>query len=128
MITLLCRNLDNEEFDILEDGIYNKVRKFNFMKEVVLVLVYFKQKSQITIPKGLVKKLNLKVGDKFDAQVEDGKLVLTPVITIPKEQGWYYSSGWQEKEKKVDQQIKEGKLRVTQSTEELFKDLGLDKS
>ena len=96
MITLLCRNLDNEEFDILEDGIYNKVRKFNFMKEVVLVLVYFKQKSQITIPKGLVKKLNLKVGDKFDAQVEDGKLVLTPVITIPKEQGWYYSSGWHE--------------------------------
>lgn len=91
------------------------------------MLVDFKQKSQITIPKELVKKLNLKVGDKFDAQVKDGKLVLTPVIIVPKEQGWYYSTEWQEKEKKVDQQIKEGKFRVAESTEELFKDLGLDK-
>ncbi len=53
---------------------------------------------------------------------------LTPVIIVPKEQGWYYSTEWQEKEKKVDQQIKEGKFRVAESTEELFKDLGLDKS
>jgi antitoxin MazE len=74
------------------------------------MLVDFKQKSQITIPKELVKKLNLKVGDKFDAQVKDGKLVLTPVIIVPKEQGWYYSAEWQEKEKKVDQQIKEGEI------------------
>ena len=91
-----------------------------------MVLVYFKQKSQITIPKELVKKLNLKVGDKLDVQVKDGKLVLTPVIIVPKEQGWYYSTEWQEKEKRVDQQIKEGKLCVAESAAELFKDLGLD--
>ncbi len=91
------------------------------------MLVDFKQKSQITIPKELVKKLNLKVGDKFDVKVKDGKLVLTPVILVPREQGWYYSCLLQEKEKKVDQQIKEGKLRVTEGTEDLFKDLGLDK-
>lgn len=91
------------------------------------MLVDFKQKSQITIPKELVKKLNLKVGDKFDVKVKDGKLVLTPVILVPREQGWYYSARWQEKEKKVDQQIKKGNLRVAEGKEELFKDLGLDK-
>jgi len=91
------------------------------------LLVDFKQKSQITIPKELVKQLNLRVGDKLEAQVRDGKIILTPVIVIPKEQAWYYSAEWQENEKKVNEQIKEGKVRVAESVDELFKDLGLDK-
>ncbi|HBT18200.1 MAG TPA: hypothetical protein DEB05_14740 [Firmicutes bacterium] len=33
------------------------------------MLVEFKQKSQITIPKDLVKKLNLQVGDKLDVDI-----------------------------------------------------------
>lgn len=92
------------------------------------LIVDLKQKSQVTIPKELVKKLDLKIGDKLDVEEIDGKLVITPVVVIPKDQKWYYSSEWQKDEKLVDKQIKEGKVHTADNKEELFKQLGLDKS
>jgi len=50
------------------------------------VLVDLKQKSQVTIPKDFINKLSLKIGDKLDIQEVDGKLVITPVVIIPKTQ------------------------------------------
>jgi antitoxin MazE len=91
------------------------------------MLVDIKQKSQVTIPKDLVKKLNLKVGDKLEIEEEEGKLVITPVVVVPKDQAWFYSPEWQKKEQEVDQQKKEGKIRKAASKGELFKKLGLDK-
>lgn len=91
------------------------------------MLVEFKQKSQVTIPKDLVRKLNLKVGDKLDIDIKDGKLVITPVVIIPKDQGWYYTPEWQAMEKEADKQLKEGRINVAESKEELYKDLGLNK-
>lgn len=90
------------------------------------MIVDLKQKSQVTIPKEFVKKLNLSVGDKLDVEEKDGKLVITPVIIIPKSQAWYYSKEWQEQEKQVDQQIAEGKVHEANSKEELFDGLGLN--
>lgn len=90
------------------------------------MIVDLKQKSQVTIPKELVKKLNLSVGDKLEVEEKDGKLIITPVIVIPKSQAWYYSKEWQDQEKKVDQQITEGKIHEANSKEELFYGLGLD--
>ncbi len=50
------------------------------------MLVDLKQKSQVTIPKGFVKKLNLKVGDKLEIEETNGKLIITPVVIVPKDQ------------------------------------------
>jgi len=36
-------------------------------------------KGQITIPKNVRNKLNLKTGDKVDFKVTDGEVILTPV-------------------------------------------------
>ena len=91
------------------------------------MLVYLKQKSQVTIPKDFVKKLNLKVGDKLEIEEEEGKLVITPVVVVPKDQAWFYSPEWQKKEQEVDRQKKEGKIHKAASKGELFKKLGLDK-
>jgi len=91
------------------------------------MIVDFKQKSQVTIPKDLVKKLELKVGDKLEVVEVDGKLVITPVVILHKDQQWYYSPEWQKKEKQVDAQIKEGKIHFADTKEEIFKQLGLDK-
>lgn len=66
------------------------------------MLIEFKQRSQVTIPKALVEKLGLKVGDKLDIDIEDGKLVITPVVIIPKSQEWFYTPQWQAKEKEVN--------------------------
>lgn len=90
------------------------------------MLVEFKQKSQVTIPKDLVKKLNLQVGDKLDIDIKDGKLIITPVVIIPKDQEWYYTREWQTMEREVDKQLKEGRINVAETKEELHKDLGLD--
>ena len=90
------------------------------------MLVDLKQKSQVTIPKKLVDKLNLKTGDKIDIEEKNGKLVLTPVIMVPKDQEWFYSPEWQKGESEVNNQIKDGKIHISESLEKLFKDLGID--
>ena len=91
------------------------------------MLVDLKQKSQVTIPKRLVKKLNLKAGDKLEIEEEAGRLVITPVIIIPRDQAWFHSPEWQKKEEEADRQKKEGKIHKATSKEELFEKLGLDK-
>ncbi|HHY39067.1 MAG TPA: AbrB/MazE/SpoVT family DNA-binding domain-containing protein [Clostridia bacterium] len=90
------------------------------------VLVEFKQKSQVTIPSELVKKLKLKPGDKLKIEEKDGRLIITPVVVIPRDQMWFYTKEWQADEQKVEQQIQEGKIKTARNKEELFKDLGLD--
>lgn len=91
------------------------------------MLVDLKQKSQVTIPRGLVKKLNLKVGDKLQIEEQDGKLILTPVVVVPKDQAWFYSPEWQEGEREVDRQKQVGRVHKASTKEELFNKLGLDK-
>lgn len=62
-----------------------------------------------------------------DVEMEDGKLIITPVVVIPKDQIWYYSKKWQQMENEVDEQIRQGKVYTANSEEELFEGLGLDK-
>ena len=91
------------------------------------MLVDLKQKSQVTIPKRLVKKLNLKAGDKLEIEEEAGRLVITPVIISPRDQAWFHSREWQKEEEEVDRQKEEGRISKASSKEELFEKLGLDK-
>lgn len=91
------------------------------------MLVELKQKSQVTIPSELVKKMNLRPGDKLEIVEQDGRLIITPVVVIPRDQAWFYSKEWQQGEARVNEDIGEGKVRTAFSKAELFKDLGLDK-
>jgi bifunctional DNA-binding transcriptional regulator/antitoxin component of YhaV-PrlF toxin-antitoxin module len=91
------------------------------------MLVNLKQKSQFTIPKGFVKRLKLRIGDKLEIEEMEGKLVITPVVVVPKDQAWFYSPEWQKKEQEVDRQKKEGRIHKASNKKELFKKLGLDK-
>ncbi|MBU7006463.1 AbrB/MazE/SpoVT family DNA-binding domain-containing protein [Phosphitispora fastidiosa] len=90
------------------------------------MLVELKQKSQVTIPSELVKKMNLRPGDKLEVIEQDGRLIITPVVIIHRDQVWFYSKEWQQGEVRVNEDIKEGKVRTASSKAELFKDLGLD--
>ncbi len=87
------------------------------------MIVDLKQKSQITIPKKIIEKLKLKVGDKISIEEKGGKLILTPVAIVPRDQAWFYSPEWQEGEAAVDRQIKDGRIHIAESLEKLFKDL-----
>lgn len=90
------------------------------------MLIDLKQKAQVTIPSALVKKLKLSIGDKLQVEEKEGKIVLTPVSIIPKDQMWFYSKAWQAKEKEVELQVAEGKIHEAQNEEELFEGLGLN--
>ena len=90
------------------------------------MLVEFKQKSQVTIPSELVKKLQLKPGDKLEIEEKDGCLIIIPVTVIPRAQMWFYSQEWQADEQRVEEKIREGRIITAKNKEELLKGLGLD--
>ncbi|ADQ40234.1 transcriptional regulator, AbrB family [Caldicellulosiruptor acetigenus I77R1B] len=90
------------------------------------MIVEIKKKAQVTIPAQILKKLDLHVGDLLQIEEKDGRIILTPVVTIPKEQAWFYSEKWQREEAIVEKEIQEGKLMVANSLQELFEDLELN--
>ena len=49
------------------------------------MMAELRTKSQITIPKGIVTKLGLAQGDKFDVFERDGVIHLVPVAVYPKQ-------------------------------------------
>ncbi|MBG0763636.1 MAG: AbrB/MazE/SpoVT family DNA-binding domain-containing protein, partial [Tissierellales bacterium] len=49
------------------------------------MLIELRKKSQITVPKSIIKKLNLKEGDKLEIVEKDGGIFLVPVAVYPKE-------------------------------------------
>lgn len=53
-------------------------------------------------------------------------MVFTPVAVIPRDQLWFYAKEWQADELKVDQQIREGRVRQAKGADELAKELGLE--
>lgn len=48
------------------------------------MLVELKAKSQMTIPKSVVSELGLNVGDQFEVVIQDGNIVLIPIVVYPK--------------------------------------------
>ena len=49
------------------------------------MIVELRKKSQITLPKEIVKQLCLKEGDSFEVIIENGCILLQPVAIYPKE-------------------------------------------
>jgi AbrB family looped-hinge helix DNA binding protein len=49
------------------------------------MIIELRRKSQITLPKEIVKELNLLEGDKFEVNVVNGVITLEPVAIYPKE-------------------------------------------
>ena len=87
------------------------------------MITQLREKSQITIPKEVIKKLKLKAGDSIDIDVEDNKIILKPVVVVPKDQAWFWSREWQQDEKQADKDITNGKTKKFNSVQELFDDL-----
>jgi AbrB family looped-hinge helix DNA binding protein len=67
-------------------------------------------KHQITIPKEIFKSLHLKVGDFVETAIRDNVVVLTPQKLVPRDQEWFWTREWQEKEREADEAILKGKV------------------
>lgn len=92
-------------------------------KGVILMITQLRSRSQITIPKNIIETLGLKEGDNLNIEIENGKIILKPVVMVPKNQAWFWTDEWQTAEKEVDEDVKSGKIKIADDIDELMKDL-----
>lgn len=67
-------------------------------------------KHQITIPKEVFSSLSLETGDFLDACVRDNAIVLIPKKLVAKDQEWFWTKEWQEKEREADDAIRKSNI------------------
>jgi len=80
------------------------------MGEGVMQLTRISPKHQITIPKEAFEKLQLEVGDFLEVETTEEGLLLIPKKLVSKDQAWFWSKEWQEKEKEADVAITKGEI------------------
>ena len=87
------------------------------------MVIKLRDRSQITLPVEIVKKLNIKTGDSLEVKLEDDRIVVTPVLVIDRSQAWFWSKEWQDMEREVEEDIKAGKLGHAKDVDDLIKQL-----
>ena len=82
-------------------------------------------KRQVSIPKRIMEALDLRPGDEVEFQVEGNKARIVPITTIkiPRDQAWFWTPEWQEKEKEADFELASGQYEDFDRMEDLLKDL-----
>jgi AbrB family looped-hinge helix DNA binding protein len=65
-------------------------------------------KHQVTIPREIFSKLDLSVGDYLEFELRDRSAQVTPKKLIPKDNAWFHSPEWQNKEREADRAIRTG--------------------
>ena len=78
---------------------------------------------QVTLPASVRKKIHLKVGDLVQVEATEDGILLRPVETVDRAQTWFWSAGWQAEERKVQEDIRKGRLKTSKNVETFLKDL-----
>ncbi|MDI9570354.1 MAG: AbrB/MazE/SpoVT family DNA-binding domain-containing protein [Pseudomonadota bacterium] len=78
-------------------------------------------KGQIALPKDLRTILNLQKGDTLSVDLKDGKIILEPVIGVPRSQSWFWTSEVQQKIKSSEEEFKNGKFKRFEGVDGLLK-------
>lgn len=66
-------------------------------------------KNRITIPSSLAKALDIHEGEELEARIENGHIVLVPIMTIEKDQRWYWTESWQQAEREAEADFAAGR-------------------
>ncbi|SFG90174.1 AbrB/MazE/SpoVT family DNA-binding domain-containing protein [Sporolactobacillus nakayamae] len=89
--------------------------------EKIIAKSVLKKKGQLTIPKEVRKMLDLKENDELEFSVAGGKIILRPVITIAKDQMWFWTKEWQEAEREADSDIEHGHVHSFTDVDDAIK-------
>ena len=80
-------------------------------------------KGQIAIPKELREVLHIREGDQFAFEItEEGKIIMEPVLNIPRSQAWFWTKEVQGKIAKAEKNFKKGNYK-TYDIDKLVKEL-----
>ena len=80
-------------------------------------------KGQVALPKNVRNTLRITTGDQFRVEVSGTKIVLTPVVTVPKEQAWFWTDAIQAKVRASEEDYKKGNYKGYTDVDELMRDL-----
>lgn len=71
-----------------------------------------RSKGQITLPKAVRDALHLREGDDVAFTVEDGRVTLHGLRSVPADQAWFWDEGWQHGEKEATRELADGEGAV----------------
>lgn len=77
------------------------------------------KKSQMVLPKAIVEQLGLSEGAEFEVHIQEGTIVLKPLISIPASQALYWTEQWQAEEREADSDVAAGRTRTIQNKEDI---------
>ena len=83
------------------------------------MIAELRQKSQVTIPKEIIRTLALSVGDKLEIFEKDGMICMMPVAVYPKA----YVEGLKNEIEDVKRRIALGEQPTFDSVDDLFSSL-----
>jgi antitoxin MazE len=86
-------------------------------------LVKLRSRAQVTLPKEAVKILNLKEGDNLPVEVANGKVIITPVAVIPRDELWARAPKMCSVIEQSRLEARKGNLEEYDSVEDLWEDL-----
>jgi AbrB family looped-hinge helix DNA binding protein len=87
--------------------------------------VAVQSRGTVALPADLRRRLHL---DEPGAQIEiveqdDGRIELRPVLPVPADQRWFWTSRWQAMEREVDEHVAAGRVAVVDGPDALFERL-----
>lgn len=86
--------------------------------------VKVREKYQVTIPEDVRNKIPLKVGERVEVVAVEDKIVIRPIVEIPRDQAWFWSKEWQKQIAQSMKDLKKGKVKVFKSVKEARKHFG----
>ncbi len=74
---------------------------------------------------GLLKEhnLELKDGEILQVELEDNKVILTPMKLVPADQAWFWENEWQKGEREAAADIAAERVETYDTAEKLIEDL-----
>jgi AbrB family looped-hinge helix DNA binding protein len=79
-----------------------------------------RKKNIMTIPREVAMRLHLEEGDEFIVTEEDGRIVLTPALSIPADQAWFWTPSWQTRIAEAEADRVAGNSTIYHSDEEFL--------
>jgi bifunctional DNA-binding transcriptional regulator/antitoxin component of YhaV-PrlF toxin-antitoxin module len=89
----------------------------------MVTLIKLRNRAQVTLPKEAVKALDLKVGDDLQIEVKRGRVIITPVTVIPKDELWAWKPEIRAAIEEGRKEAREGKLKAYDSVDEMWAEM-----
>ncbi|MGM0653508.1 MAG: AbrB/MazE/SpoVT family DNA-binding domain-containing protein [Bacillota bacterium] len=81
------------------------------------------KKAQVTLPKKMVNQLNINEGDRLLFQLKGDNIVITPVVTVPKDDQ-LTEQDLRDALEQAEREFKDGSAKIYEDAEQLFKETG----